>query len=113
MAAAGAVQLMGGTAEQAVNGASMAIQNMIGLICDPVADRVEVPCLGKNISAAMNALASAIMARSGFDAVIPLQEVIQTVMEVGDQMPGCVKCTGRGGLSVTSASLKLKKQLGA
>jgi L-serine dehydratase len=59
----------------------------------------------------MNALASAIMARSGFDAVIPLGEVLQTVMEVGDQMPGCVKCTGRGGLSVTPSSVKLKQQL--
>jgi len=111
MAAAGIVQLMGGTAKQAIDAASMAIQNMIGLVCDPVADRVEVPCLGKNISAAMNALSSATMACSGFDAVIPLDEVIQTVSRVSQMMPTCVKCTGRGGLSITDTSIRKKEQL--
>lgn len=111
MAAAGLVQLMGGSAKQAVDAASLAIQNMIGMICDPVADRVEVPCLGKNINAAMNALSSATMACAGYDAVIPLEEVIQTVMQVGNQMPACVKCTGKGGLSVTETSLRIKEKL--
>lgn len=108
MAAAGIVQLYGGSARQAINAASMAIQNMIGLICDPVADRVEVPCLGKNTSAAMNALSSATMAVSGFDAVIPLGEVIQTVSRVSEQMPTCVKCTGKGGLAITKTAFDLK-----
>ena len=111
MAAAGIVQLMGGTARQALDAGSMAIQNMIGLICDPVADRVEVPCLGKNISAAVNAYSSAIMAVSGFDAVIPLDQVIQTVSEVGKTMPSCVKCTGKGGLATTEAALLIKNRL--
>ncbi|MRR24017.1 hypothetical protein EG830_13685 [bacterium] len=111
MAAAGIVQLMGGTAKQALDAASMAIQNMVGLICDPVADRVEVPCLGKNISAAVNAYASAIMSVSGFNAVIPLDQVIQTVSEVGRSMPSCVKCTGKGGLAATEAALNLKNRL--
>lgn len=111
MAAAGIVQLMKGTAEQAINAASMAIQNMIGLVCDPVADRVEVPCLGKNISAAMNAISSATMACSGFDPVIPLDEVIETVSRVGDMMPACVKCTGQGGLAMTTTSIQLKQKL--
>jgi L-serine dehydratase len=111
MAAASIVQLLGGSAEQAINAASMAIQNMIGLVCDPVADRVEVPCLGKNISAAMNALSSATMAISGFDPVIPLDEVIETVSRVGNMMPACIKCTGQGGLAITSTSVQLKKRL--
>ena len=111
MAAAGIVQLMGGTAEQAVAAASMAIQNMIGLVCDPVADRVEVPCLGKNISAAMNALSSATMACSGFDEVIPLEEVIQTVSKVSAMMPSCNKCTGQGGLAITDTSIHIKSKL--
>jgi L-serine dehydratase len=111
MAAAALVQLMGGTAAQAIGAASMAIQNMIGLVCDPVADRVEVPCLGKNISAAFNAYASAIMSVSGFDAVIPLDQVIKTVEEVSRIMPGCLKCTGKGGLAVTEAALSLKRKL--
>ncbi len=111
MAAAGIVQLLGGTAKQALDAASMAIQNMIGLVCDPVADRVEVPCLGKNISAAVNAYSSAIMAISGFDAVIPLDQVIQTVSRVGRTMPTCVKCTGQGGLSLTETAMKIKAKL--
>jgi len=105
------VQLMGGTAKQALGAASMAIQNMIGLVCDPVADRVEVPCLGKNINAAVNAYSSAIMAISGFDPVIPLDQVIQTVSQVSKTMPTCVKCTGKGGLAITDASLILKRKL--
>jgi L-serine dehydratase len=111
MAAAGIVQLLGGTAKQAVDAASMAIQNMIGLVCDPVADRVEVPCLGKNVSAAMNALSSATMATAGFDAVIPLEQVIETVGRVSAGMPSCVKCTGTGGLAITPASVLIKEML--
>jgi L-serine dehydratase len=111
MAAAGIVQLMGGTAKQALCAASMAIQNMIGLVCDPVADRVEIPCLGKNISAAVNAYSCAIMSVSGFDAVIPLDEVIQTVARVSKTMPSCVKCTGKGGLAITETALNIKNRL--
>lgn len=111
MAAAGIAQLMGGTARQAMDAASMALQNMIGLVCDPVADRVEVPCLGKNISAAMNALSAATMACSGFNAVIPFEEVLDTVEAVGHQMPGCLKCTGKGGLAQTPASGSIKNKL--
>jgi L-serine dehydratase len=111
MAAGGLVQLMGGTAKQALGAASMAIQNMIGLVCDPVADRVEVPCLGKNVSAAVNAYSSAIMSISGFDSVIPLDQVIETVSRVSKTMPTCVKCTGKGGLAITDASIILKRKL--
>ena len=102
---------MGGTAKQAIGAASMAIQNMIGLVCDPVADRVEVPCLGKNISAAVNAYSSAIMAVSGYDYVIPLDQVIETVSRVSKTMPTCVKCTGKGGLAITEKAIKLKLKL--
>ena len=111
MAAAGIAQLFGGTAKQAIDAASMAIQNMIGLICDPVADRVEVPCLGKNISAAVNALSSATMACAGFNAVIPFEEVLGTVSQVSKQMPDCVKCTGKGGLAITKTAIELKQDL--
>jgi len=111
MAAAGLVQLFGGSAQQAINAASMAIQNMLGLICDPIADRVEAPCLGKNISAAVNALSSATMACSGFDAVIPFDEVIETVSRVSKQMPSCVKCNGLGGLAISPTALRLKKKI--
>lgn len=111
MAAAGIVQLFGGSAKQAIDAASMAIQNMIGLICDPIADRVEAPCLGKNVSAAVNALSSATMACAGYNALIPLNEVIETVSSVSQQMPSCVKCTGKGGLAITKTACAIKEKL--
>jgi len=111
MAAAGIVELFKGSASQGLGAASMAIQNMIGLVCDPIADRVEAPCLGKNTSAAVNALSSATMAISGFAHLIPLDQVLETVERVSADMPTCVKCTGLGGLAITPAALKLKEQL--
>jgi len=111
MAAAALVQLMGGSARQAVNAASMALQNQIGIVCDPVADRVEVPCLGKNIAAAANAWCSANMSIAGYDPVIPLDEVIDTMKSVGESMPCSLRCTGLGGLAVTPASKRIYEEL--
>jgi len=113
MAAAGLAQLMGGTARQAIDASSMALQNVLGMVCDPVADRVEVPCLGKNILGATNALSAANMSIAGFDPVIPLDEVIDAMRSVGENMPSSLCCTGLGGLSITPASLKLHKELKA
>ena len=112
MAAAALVTLAGGTARQAVDAASMALQNVLGLICDPVANRVEVPCLGRNVLAASNALACANMALAGFDAVIPLDEVIDTMDRVGKMLPPELRCTALGGLSVTPTSQALASRLG-
>jgi L-serine dehydratase len=111
MTASGLVQLMGGSALEAVNAASIALQNLLGLICDPVADRVEVPCLGKNILGAGNALSSANMSIAGFDPVIPLDEVIDAMKSVGERLPASLRCTGLGGLSVTPTAMKLHKKL--
>lgn len=111
MAAAALTDLCGGSATQAVAAASMALQNTIGLVCDPVADRVEVPCLGKNVTAGMNALAASTMALSGFRAVIPLDEVIDTVKSVAASMPRALCCTGKGGLAATPTSARLKDEL--
>ena len=113
MAAAALVSLAGGTTQQAVSAASMALQNTLGLICDPVANRVEVPCLGRNVMAAGNALACANMALADFDAVIPLDEVIATMYEVGRSMPSELRCTALGGLSVTKTSKEIEKGLAA
>lgn len=111
MAAAALVQLRGGSAETAVAAASMALQNIFGMVCDPVANRVEVPCLGKNVMAAGNAIACANMAIAGYDPVIPLDEVIAAMNTVGRSIPSELRCTGRGGLSVTRTSLSLKNRL--
>ena len=87
MAAAALVSLAEGTLHQAVAAASMALQSMLGLICDPVANRVEVPCLGKNVLAASHALSCANLALADYDPVIPLDEVIETAQRVAEQMP--------------------------
>ena len=111
MAAAALATLADGTPAQAVAAASMAFQNMLGLICDPVANRVEVPCLGKNVMAASNAIACANMALAGYDPVIPLDEVIETARRVGDQLPRELRCTALGGLSIAPTSQKITRKL--
>jgi L-serine dehydratase len=113
MAAAGIVTLADGSLEEALTAASLAMQSMIGLICDPVANRVEVPCLGKNVMAAANALACANMARAGFAEVIPFDEVVATAARVAKQMPRELRCTALGGLSITPASLAIEARLAA
>jgi L-serine dehydratase len=111
MAAAALVTLGKGTARQAIDAASMALQNIFGMVCDPVASRVEVPCLGKNVMAASNALACANMALADFDAVIPLDEVIDAMQQVGKSIPYELRCTGLGGLSVTRTSKEIEEKL--
>jgi L-serine dehydratase len=113
MGAAALVTLAGGTLAQAVAASSMALQSMIGLICDPVANRVEVPCLGKNVMAAANALSTANMALAGYDPVIPLDEVIETAKQVSKQMPRELRCTNLGGLSITPTAMALEEKLAA
>jgi len=111
MAAAALVTLAGGGSEQAVGAASMALQNVLGMVCDPVAGRVEVPCLGKNVMAAANALACANMALAGYDAVVPLDEVIEAMDRVGRSLPRELRCTGLGGLSTTPTSERIVARL--
>lgn len=110
MAAAGLVQLFHGSAEQCLDAASMAFQNVTGLACDPVANRVEVPCLGKNIMGGSNAVACANMALAGYDKVIPLDETIAAVYDIGTKLPLELRCTF-GGLGKTRTSLDIQKRL--
>ena len=111
MAAAGLVEMAGGTAQEALDAASLALQNIIGLVCDPVANRVEIPCLGRNAAAAGNALTSANMILGGFDPVIPLEETIVSMLEVGKTMPHSLRCTALGGLAATPTAKFLESKL--
>jgi L-serine dehydratase len=111
MAAAALVTLANGSLHQSVAAASMAMQSMLGLICDPVANRVEVPCLGKNVLAASHALSCANMALADYDPVIPFDEVVDSARRVATQMPRELRCTALGGLSITPTSLVLEEQL--
>lgn len=111
MAAAGVVQLLGGTVEQGFRAASMALQNMLGLICDPVAGMTEIPCISRNVSAMSNAILSANMAMLGFDPVIPLDETIITMGKVGAALPAELRCTCEGGLCTTPTGCRLSAQV--
>ncbi|MEE4239976.1 MAG: DJ-1 family glyoxalase III [Desulfopila sp.] len=111
MTAAALVELLGGDGKAALNAASMAMQNTMGLICDPVADRVEVPCLGKNIMAALNGVAAANMTLAGFAHVIPLAQVIVAMKDVGEGMDHRFRCTCKGGLSITPEALNIQRCL--
>ncbi len=104
MAAATLVGMANGTLHQSLGAASIALQNCLGMICDPVANRVEAPCLGKNVMAATNALSCANMALAGYDHLIPLDEVIHTMDQVGHSIPNTLRCTSLGGLSITKTS---------
>jgi L-serine dehydratase len=111
MAAAALVTLAGGTLKQSIAAASMAFQSMLGLICDPIANRVEAPCLGKNVMAASNALSCANMALADFDPLIPLDEVIDAAKHVSTMMPREHRCTSLGGLAITPTSIEIEKKL--
>ncbi len=111
MAAAALVTLADGTRDQALAAASMALQSMLGLICDPIANRVEAPCLGKNVMAAANALSCANMALAGFDPLIPLDEVVDAAKAVAERMPREHRCTSLGGLAATPTSLAIEGRL--
>jgi L-serine dehydratase len=112
MAAAAAAELFGGTAQQCLAAASMALQGVTGLACDPVAGRVESPCLNKNVMAGVNALASATMAMANFQQVIPLSQTIDAIYEIGKSLPQALRCT-HGGLGLTRASADIQAQLDA
>lgn len=112
MAAAGIVVMQGGTLKQSIAAASIALQNSLGIICDPIGNRVEAPCLGRNVMAATNAISCADMALSDYEQLIPLDEVIETMKVVGDQIHHTLRCTNLGGLSVTKTAKRIEALLG-
>ncbi len=101
MAAAAAVIMMGGTPGQAFDAASIALSNLLGLVCDPIAGLVEAPCQSRNAIGAANAITSAEMALSGIKAVIPFEEMSQAMLRVGTKLPGELRETALGGCAAT------------
>jgi L-serine dehydratase len=112
MAAAGVVELFGGTPDEAFKAASLSFHNMLGLICDPVAGVGNIPCVSRNATGTSNAVISANMVMNGFDPYIPLSETIDCMWEVGKMMPKEHLCTGTGGLCVTKTGLRVLEELG-
>lgn len=111
MAAGALVELRGGTPEQAVHAVGLALKNSLGLICDPVGGLVEVPCIVRNGFGAVTAMAAADMALAGVKSVIPSDEVIDVMLEVGSAMPEKHRETAMGGLAQTPTGKKIMKEL--
>ena len=111
MAAAAIVQMNGGSLHQSLAASSLALQNSLGIICDPIGNRVEAPCLGRNVMAASNAFACANMALANYEHLVPLDEVIETMKAVGDQIHHTLRCTNLGGLSITPAAKRIEAML--
>lgn len=111
MAAAALVCAQGGTADMAAQAVAITIANLMGLVCDPVAGLVEVPCVKRNAMGAAQALTSADMALAGVRTVIPPDEVIGAMNQVGQQMPSAFKETAEGGLAVTPTGRRIRKRI--
>ena len=111
MAAGALVCLRGGGPEQITHAAAMALKNLLGLVCDPVAGLVEVPCVKRNVIGAVNAVSSADMALAGITSRIPPDQVIDAMKEVGESMHISLKETGEGGVANTPEVRKIKDSL--
>lgn len=111
MAAAALVSLLGGSPEQMAAACATALQNLLGLVCDPVAGLVEVPCVKRNVIGAVNALTAAELALAGVENVIPCDEVIDAMRAVGDVMPTALRETGGGGLAATPTGRRIAEEL--
>ncbi len=111
MAAGALVSLRGGTPEQIGHAVAMALKNLMGLVCDPVAGLVEVPCVKRNVVGAVNAVSCADMALAGITSRVPVDEVIDCMGEVGRRIPMELRETALGGLAATPTGKAVKEQM--
>ena len=111
MAAGALVYLEGGKDAEIVEAAAMALKNLLGLVCDPVAGLVEVPCIKRNVCGAVNAVSSAEMALAGITSRIPADQVIDAMKEIGDKMDASLKETGLGGLAATAFGKEITNKI--
>ena len=111
MAAAAIVELAGGTPEMVEHAIAIAIKNILGLVCDPVAGLVEIPCIKRNASGVAGAFVAAELALAGIESAIPADEVIWTMKKVGDAMSSTLKETAEGGLAATPTGRRLHEQV--
>ena len=111
MAAGALVYLRGGSCEQILAAVAMSLKNLLGLVCDPVSGLVEVPCVKRNVIGAVNAMSAADMALAGIQSMIPADQVIDAMKEVGDLMDVSLRETGRGGLAATRRGVEISERL--
>ena len=112
MAAAAICSVRGGSKEQMGHACAMALKNLMGLVCDPVAGLVEVPCVKRNVGGAVNALAAADMALAGIASHIPVDQVIDAMGEVGMKMDVSLRETSMGGVATSPKGLEIAERLG-
>lgn len=111
MAAAAVIELAGGTPKQVGHAVAIALKSLMGLVCDPVAGLVEVPCIKRNGMGAVQAIMAADMALAGIESIIPPDEVIKAMGEVGRMMPEQLRETAMGGLATTPTGKRIKQEL--
>lgn len=107
MTAAAITYLEGGTNNQIANAAALAMKNMLGLTCDPVAGLVEVPCIKRNVSGAVNAIIASQLSLAGVESAIPADEVFESMERIGNLIPPCLKETSQEGLAITPTGQKI------
>lgn len=111
MAAASIVEMAGGTPKQAAEAMAITLKNMLGLVCDPVAGLVEVPCVKRNAMGASNAMTAADMALAGITSRIPCDEVIAAMYSIGQSMPSALRETAEGGLAATPTGRRIEAEI--
>lgn len=111
MAAAAVVYLKGGSPEMMINACGFSLMNCMGLVCDPVAGLVQMPCAARNASQAVNALISADMALSGMGTVVPPDEIVEAMYKVGRALPVSLRETALGGIAATPTGKKIRKSI--
>jgi L-serine dehydratase len=111
MGAAAVVEMMGGTPEMSLDAAAIVIQNILGLVCDPIAGLVEVPCANRNASGAVNALTTAEMVMAGVRSLVPFDEMVEAMYKVGKSLPCSLRETAMGGTAATPTGERLKKDI--
>ncbi len=111
MTAGAITYLFNNDVEAIESAAAFALKNILGLVCDPIAGLVEVPCVKRNVNAALNSIASAEMALSGIRTIIPLDEVIKAMAEIGNKMSDSLKETSLGGLAACETAKRISSEI--
>lgn len=111
MASAAVVEMMGGTPKMSLDAGAIVFKNILGLVCDPVAGLVEIPCAKRNSSGAISALCTADLVMAGIESKIPFDDALSAMYKVGRSLPASLRETSLGGIAVTKAGLMLKKKV--
>lgn len=111
MGAAAVVEMMGGSPKMSLDAAAIVIKNILGLVCDPVAGLVEIPCAKRNAAGAISALCTADLVMAGVESKISFDDTVSAMYKVGKSLPTALRETALGGVAVTKSGLELRKKV--